>query len=186
MKIYMIRHGMTSGNIEKRYIGRTDEPLCEEGIKELKMLDYPQCDMIICSPMIRCIQTAELLFHSQEINIVHDFRECDFGDFEGKNYGELEDSSDYQKWIDSNGEMQFPNGEKPKEFKERCCEAFIRISESMQRLDSVAMVVHGGTIMSILEKFAIPHKNYYEWNVPNGHGYLCEYDREKIKVLKKL
>ena len=30
-KILLIRHGKTQGNLERRYIGRTDEPLCEAG-----------------------------------------------------------------------------------------------------------------------------------------------------------
>ena len=30
MKIVLIRHGATKGNLEKRYIGRTDEDLCGE------------------------------------------------------------------------------------------------------------------------------------------------------------
>ena len=31
MKIYLIRHGETKGNLKKKYIGRTDEKLCREG-----------------------------------------------------------------------------------------------------------------------------------------------------------
>ena len=33
--IYLVRHGKTAGNIEKRYVGSTDEPLCEAGIREI-------------------------------------------------------------------------------------------------------------------------------------------------------
>ena len=33
MKIVLIRHGATAGNIEKRYIGITDEDLCASGIE---------------------------------------------------------------------------------------------------------------------------------------------------------
>ena len=36
IKIAMIRHGKTYGNTLGRYIGVTDEPLCEEGKKELE------------------------------------------------------------------------------------------------------------------------------------------------------
>ena len=35
MKLIFIRHGKTAGNLERRYIGRTDEPLCDEGIAEI-------------------------------------------------------------------------------------------------------------------------------------------------------
>lgn len=41
MKIIFIRHGKTKGNLEKRYIGKTDESLCEIGIKELKKIYIP-------------------------------------------------------------------------------------------------------------------------------------------------
>ena len=32
MKVILIRHGATMGNQEKRYIGITDEALCDTGI----------------------------------------------------------------------------------------------------------------------------------------------------------
>ena len=36
--IFFIRHGATEGNLHHRYIGRTDEPLCEAGIAQVKAL----------------------------------------------------------------------------------------------------------------------------------------------------
>ena len=38
MKIAFIRHGKTEGNIQRRYIGSTDMPLCQIGIKEIQKL----------------------------------------------------------------------------------------------------------------------------------------------------
>ena len=35
MQLIWIRHGLCAGNLEKRYIGTTDEPLCEAGRREL-------------------------------------------------------------------------------------------------------------------------------------------------------
>ena len=35
MKIVLIRHGATAGNIKKRYIGITDEDLCASGIESI-------------------------------------------------------------------------------------------------------------------------------------------------------
>jgi bisphosphoglycerate-dependent phosphoglycerate mutase len=31
MHVRLIRHGMTAGNAARRYVGKTDEPLCPEG-----------------------------------------------------------------------------------------------------------------------------------------------------------
>ena len=120
MKIMFLRHGLTNGNLEKRYIGTTDEPLCNCGIMQLKNKRFPHFDVLISSSALRCIQTAETLFPAQEIIIEKDFRECDFGDFEGKNYMELSNDTYYQKWIDSGGNLPFPNGESPADFRKRC------------------------------------------------------------------
>ena len=186
MKIVFIRHGATAGNLEKRYIGTTDEPLCSEGIAELKKHIYPRCEVLICSPMKRCIQTAELIYPKQNTELCDELRECDFGDFEGKNYAELSGSTDYQRWIDSGGELAFPNGESPADFRRRCAEAFEMTVRKYADSNSIAFVVHGGTIMSVLEKYAVPHRDYFSWQCKNGHGYVCEWNGSELYITEKL
>ena len=73
--IYLIRHGMTLGNSEKRYIGVTDEPLTESGKFELKQMLYPKVDMVFSSPMIRAVQTAEIIYPKQKPILIDDIRE---------------------------------------------------------------------------------------------------------------
>lgn len=186
MRIVFIRHGLTAGNLEKRYIGRTDEPLCSEGIAQLKKQTYPPCEVLICSPMKRCIQTAELIYPEHDIELCDDLRECDFGDFEGKNYKELSDNPDYQRWVDSGGGMQFPDGESPADFRQRCAAAFEMIVRKYPASGSIAFVVHGGTIMSVLEKYAVPYGDYYSWHCENGHGYICLWDGKSLSVKEKI
>ena len=118
MQIVFIRHSMTAGNLERRYIGcRTDEPLCEAGISlaqqktaEIRQT-FPMPEVVLTSPMRRCVQTAEILFPDTPREIVYGLQECDFGDFEGKNYAELSGDPAYQAWIDSGGTLAFPGGE---------------------------------------------------------------------------
>lgn len=62
MEAILIRHGITNGNIEKRYIGTTDEPLIDSEKERLRKNIYPDADIIIISPMKRCIQTAEIIY----------------------------------------------------------------------------------------------------------------------------
>ena len=92
-EIILVRHGKTAGNLEGRYIGsRTDEPLCEEGIHALEEKvregTYPPVDLVYASPMIRCRQTAKILWpkftDSSQIQYVQNLQECDFGAFENK------------------------------------------------------------------------------------------------------
>ena len=114
VKITWIRHGMTQANGEHRYLGKTDEPLSETGIRLLqeKKKEYFSSppEFLYTSPMKRCVQTAELLFERKPI-LIPEWKEMDFGQFEGKNYEELTDDPCYQKWIDSNGTLPFPGGE---------------------------------------------------------------------------
>ena len=186
MKIVFIRHGHTAGNLEKRYIGSTDGPLCGEGIAELKKMHYPQCEKLICSPMKRCIQTAELLFPTQEINVCQDLRECDFGDFEGKNYNDLYGNSEYQDWIDSGGKLPFPHGEAPDEFRKRCVRAFDKIIAENSECKSLFFILHGGPIMSVLEKYAVPRMDYFSWHCENGHGYICSWNGSELTITERI
>lgn len=125
-ELILIRHGKTAGNLLGRYIGsRTDEPLCDEGREGLAGKQLPEVERLYVSPMKRCVETAEILwpgFDRKKMQKVTDLRECDFGDFENKNYKELSGNGDYQAWIDSNGTLPFPNGESMDAFKSRCLE----------------------------------------------------------------
>lgn len=182
MKWVLIRHGQTQGNREHRYVGcRTDESLCKWGIENLKLKGYPKVQHVFVSPMLRCKETAAILYPDIVPEIVNDFRECDFGEFENKSYQELSSSVDYQAWIDSDGEMSFPGGESRAAFAGRCADAFEAIVRSDIREDCT-LIVHGGTIMAIMERFARPEGSYYDFQVKNGEGFVLFEDGSYEKL----
>ena len=173
MIFYLLRHGKTRGNLEKRYIGVTDEPLCAQGRAELeKWKNRFPVQRLFVSPLLRCRETADILFPGMKQEIVEDFRECDFGLFENKNYLELAGEPEYQRWIDSQGTLPFPNGESREEFSGRCVSAFYRMEEKCLRDPSE--VGNGGTIMSIMERVGIPGGSYYHFQVENGRGFCLK------------
>lgn len=188
MKIYLIRHGQTRGNREGRYVGKTDEPILEETkerLLESSLLSgqdgWP--DILCVSPLRRCRETAGILFPGKEQTVVEAFRECDFGEFEYRNYEELNGNPDYQRYIDTGGTCGFPGGETLREFQDRCVRGFCGVLDSLWdpgRSQTIAMVVHGGTIMALLDRFSHPHRDYFAWQTGNGNGYTAEvsYDRE--------
>lgn len=198
-EILLIRHGKTAGNLQGRYIGsRTDEPLCPEGVRELEERSCPPADRVYISPMKRCAQTARILWPGCEPVPVPGLKECDFGAFENRNYEELNGDPDYQAWIDSGGTLAFPGGESPEEFRKRCREAFEQVLRSLRQAGGedgpsevgeapgcsdawscpagfagrAAIVAHGGTIMAILETYGFPKKDYFDFQVKNGCGFL--------------
>jgi alpha-ribazole phosphatase len=100
-----------------------------------------------------------------EMHIIRDFRECDFGSFEGKNYRELSGNPDYQKWIDSGGTMSFPEGESMEEMTNRVMKGFYKALDAANGRDA-AFVVHGGTIMAVMSR--IDGGNFYDYQLDNG------------------
>ena len=187
IKLWLIRHGKTEGNKLSRYIGTTDEPLCQEGTEFLHKMDYPKVQAVYVSPLKRCVQTAEILFPGAEQVVCDKMRECDFGLFEGKNYQELTGNPKYQSWIDSGGTKAFPGGEDPMEFRKRCVCGFEQMMEKMikGKRKKIAFVVHGGTIMSVMEAFDPEKKEFYHWQVKNGKGFHFQIEEEKWQQGKR-
>ena len=177
MRVLFIRHGKTAGNLEGRYVGRTDEPLCPEGRAALARGGTIAADAVFVSPMRRCRESAAILLPGLEPEVVPGLEECDFGAFEMKNYAELNGNADYQAWIDSGGTLAFPDGESPDAFRARCCQAFAPVARRLlasRAIERAAFVVHGGTIMALLARYGEPRRGYFDWQVKNGEGYQAE------------
>lgn len=168
--LYLIRHGKTEENTKGLYIGRnTDVPLAEN-----EHLYWPEniClpEQIFVSPMLRCRQTARMLTGHANFTIVDEFAEMDFGKFEGKGYEELKNNPYYQKWIDSNGTIPFPEGESRDEFVRRCMTGFEKMCRLVRKPDAM-LVAHGGTLMAIMS--SLTGEPYFDFQTETGTGYKC-------------
>ncbi len=176
-KIHLIRHGMTDANILGKYIGnRTDMPLSPEGVRELKNLkqnlEYPSVEAVYTSPMLRCRQTAAVLFEGFEEIPMDEFTEYDFGDFEGKTAEELEIVPEYLEW--TSGKISAPpNGEATEDFVKRLALGLNMVVRDMMHkgIRESAIVMHGGAIMMLLSACAVPRRRSVEWTSDNGRGY---------------
>lgn len=198
MQLILIRHAATQGNLQRRYIGSTDEPLCPEGVEQLRarmaLGDYPPAEQVVASPMQRALETAGYLYPGVPLHLEADLRECSFGPFENKNYDQLRDIPLYRAWIDSRGMLPLPGGEGRDAFSARCRAAAGRwIDWALKEgVASLAMVTHGGSIMAILEALASEHRDFYSWQPESAGGYLALVSPEtfaakrKIEVLRPL
>ncbi|MEG1501104.1 MAG: histidine phosphatase family protein, partial [Clostridiales bacterium] len=192
MRIYLLRHGKTAGNLQRLYIGSTDQPLAEAGKEEMAILQrdgyYPVANKLYSSPMLRCIQTGELLYPQYIPEIVNGLQECSFGIFECLSYQELKDNKNYQKWIDSNGLGDIPQGENSRDFKLRCIRAFTGFLDHAlaNKEDNIALIIHGGSIMTILEAFYGEEGSFYDWQIKNGRIYCLEIDEKLWHEKRKI
>ncbi|MEA5082628.1 MAG: histidine phosphatase family protein [Lachnospiraceae bacterium] len=177
MEITFIRHFKTKGNLEKRYVGTTDEDIIEQEVR----IGYPNADMVFSSPLKRCIQTAKVIYSDMSLCIEKELRETDFGEFEYKNYGELKDNKDYLLWLESNGIISFPNGERREDFIKRSVSGFYKCVEKAKECEKLAFIVHGGNIMAILSQLT-DNKNFYDFQCGNGCGFITKYENGSLRV----
>lgn len=96
MELYIIRHGETVWNKEKRLQGRSDIEINENGrdiaIRTGNGIKDIHFDAVYASPLRRAYETAKLICKGRDIDIFTDERlkEISFGSYEGKTYDELE------------------------------------------------------------------------------------------------
>lgn len=187
INLTLIRHGKTPSNQEHRYLGVTEEALSEEGRKQLEVLAEKgilrKPWLLFISPMLRCQESAGILFPGMKAYPIEEWREMNFGAYEGKNYEDLKNDSYYQKWIDSNGTLPFPEGESQQEYINRCQRGLHTATKIIEEQIAknpmtesqpwnITAVVHGGTIMALLHILA--GGNYFNYQVKNGSGYCCK------------
>lgn len=177
MKIWLIRHGETKGNSERRYIGSTDEGLSEKGTEQARAFAAPAVEKLLVSPMKRCRETANIIFPNIPYTLCEGLRECNFGLFEGKTADELADIPAYRTWVAGGCKGDIPGGESVVAFKARCCESFLSAVMNAPECNSLGLVIHGGCIMAILERYE-GGRSFYDYHIGNCEAVLCELKKE--------
>ena len=189
MLIYLLRHGLTAYNAEKRYQGQRDIPLCPAGRAQLREADL-RPETVYITPLCRTRQTAEVLFPGARLVEVKDLQEMCFGSFEGKNYVEMEHDADYQAWVQANCESKCPDGERKDDFSNRICSAFSALVDKAlaDGEEMLVILAHGGTQMAALERYGVPRRSYYRWCGPNAGGYVLDArdwaSRHELRLVK--
>ena len=178
MTVWLLRHGMTTCNAERHYLGRRlDPPLSPEGARVLRSADFMP-EMVYTSPLRRAQQTAEILFPTAKRETVADLSEMDFGDFEGRTADEMAEDADFRAWVEQGCTTRCPNGETQAEFCARTCRAFAALVDqaAAEGRERLVIVAHGGTQRAVMERFAEPPCGYFDLRPPFGGGYVLAYE----------
>lgn len=174
MQLVLIRHGQTAGNAMRRYIGATDQPLTETGAAQARELGgILAIKQVFVTPLLRTQQTANLLFPNAEQIILSELREMNFGDFEDRSADEMTEDTDYRAWVDGGCVAPCPNGESMESFARRVCAGFEQAIRALPaQTERAVFVVHGGTIMALVSRYARPEIAYYDAFSRNCGGYV--------------
>ncbi len=183
-KLHLIRHGLTQGNREGTFVGGgLDIPLCPEGEEALRALagrfPYPAVPLVFSSPMLRALQTADILYPGvKERLVLEELRENRFGEFEGKTMGELQENPSFAAWLNPKSGYVPKGGESGSAFAARTAAALMLMMRHLAQngIQQAACITHGGVIMSMLGQKGLPQKAPHQWMSDNGCGFTVQAD----------
>lgn len=133
---------------------------------------------VYTSGMLRCEQTAAILFPQAERIAESDLREMDFGVFENRSAADMADDPAYRAWVDGGCEARCPGGEDRDGFVSRCTVAFQRLAVRAMTVDDrhLVLVVHGGTIMALLSALREDYPDYFSVRTAPGGRHELLWD----------
>ncbi|MBO5031851.1 MAG: histidine phosphatase family protein [Lachnospiraceae bacterium] len=161
MKLYMIRHGETDWNVAKRFQGRSDIPLNEEGRRLARVtseaLRETHFTRIYTSPLKRAYETAMIIKRDRNIPVINEPRiiEISFGEYEGlccskENYN-IPDP-EFMNFFDKPEAYKPPKGaESIEQLKKRTADFLQEIvhNKTMEN-DTILVSTHGAALRGIL------------------------------------
>jgi broad specificity phosphatase PhoE len=179
--LYLVRHGETDWNLQRRIQGSTDVPLNDLGRAQAKragqLLAGRSWDAVVASPLSRAFDTASII--AAEVGLptpTTDARlvERAYGDAEGLEISEVD-----RRYP---GETHVPGREGREEVAARALDALIEIGEANPG-KAVIVVSHGGLIRSVLHAVdpgtkhpAITNGSIHSFRHDNGTVSLIRFD----------
>ncbi len=177
-RLYLVRHGETDWNRQRRIQGRTDIPLNDTGREQARLtgrrLAARSWDGLYASPLSRARETAELIGAEVGLGrpeLVPAIVERDYGEAEGMDWLEVE-----RRY--PNG-MAVPGRESRADVADRVVPALIELAAS--RPDAALIVVsHGGAIRAVLDRVR-PTNDYGP--ITNGSVHSFELVGEALELI---
>ncbi len=184
MKLYLVRHGESIANVDRRYCGQMDVDLTDNGLdhamKMARKFEKISIEKIYSSPLIRAHKTANEIAKLKNISIINDDRllERNFGDFEGLNWEDIEEKfpEEAKKCLEENIFYNYRNGESFEDILNR-------VESFMPNLpDNTVIVAHGMLIKTILFYFKfVNRENIFDY--PIGNCDVLFIDGDKIEYV---
>lgn len=191
-EVWLVRHGTTAWNVEKRYLGHTDIGLLPGAEQELASLRVQlggiKWDSVHSSDLLRCRQTLERIapLHAGQAHMDSRLREIHFGEWEGRTYEELKHLARYRKWIDSPQTVTPPDGESWSSFAARIDDFIADVIWSEPRHEGTGesttaqtknlVVTHGGVIRYMLTRL-LPGQAFWDVSVIPGQAIRLQLER---------
>ncbi len=169
--IYLVRHGETMWNKEKRMQSRTDIPLSPIGVRQVerlsKKLSNIQFAAVYSSDLTRAVATAEIIRAGRDIPQFRSLllREKEYGILEGKRLSDLQDFQTRSDMLVGRKSFMYkyhPSMESDEEVAERIFD-YLRSVSSKHYGEKILAISHSSAIRAFLLRigfandFELPH-----------------------------
>jgi alpha-ribazole phosphatase len=171
--LFLIRHGETDHNVQKRFQGHSDMGLNQRGEAMANALQKHLADAsfsaVFSSDLRRAAQTAGIIAEPHDWTMIQDqrLREMDFGEWEGLTYGEIEERTpdELAAWEADMTATPPPGGETLGEFSNRVEAALNDLTKGYPE-ENILIVSHGGVLQVICcLAMEIPPTKYWQFRV---------------------
>ena len=186
-EIYLLRHGQTDWNVQKRYLGRSDLGLNTTGIAQAKRLGLAfksiELTAVISSPLARATETAQILaaHHGLIVKTETGLKELDHGDLEGHfGVNTVRTHPTFTKnWAKNPATTRLPNGETVTECRDRAMRSLESITQEYSATNGpIAIVSHQTVLCAILATLMkLPLNEFKSIKQENGAINLVTMDR---------
>jgi broad specificity phosphatase PhoE len=155
-RILLVRHGETDGESSIRFYGSTDVGLSTEGLEQVaragRQVRAQPIDLVVASPLRRSWRAAWIAGGGAPVRLESDFREVDFGRWEGLTGEEIRarDPVLFEDWQSGADGFAYPEGESREELRARVARGLERLLAA--RVHSALLVLHKGVIRVIVEQ----------------------------------
>jgi broad specificity phosphatase PhoE len=192
--IFLVRHGETTWNRQKRVMGRREIPLNRVGIAQAKrialLIREIGVEAVYTSPLTRAMETARILASSESLPVRIDvgLTELAFGRWEGRLFKDIRKDNAYQRFVARPLESAVPGGETIVDVQNRGMKAIHKALEEFPRA-RLLFVSHGDVIRAVLCRFlGLPLEEYRRLRVDTGSlsGVETDGDWAEVKFLNYL
>jgi len=185
--IYLVRHGQTDWNVEKKTQGHADIPLNEKGRKQAKSLSSNisklGVEKIVSSDLLRAKETAEILNKVFGVSLVFDkrLREINYGDLEGI----PRDTLKPEMWDIFNKTPEKLNAEPFVDVFTRIKTFFDELSDTNE---NILVVTHGGPLRMIMyyannrENFNKKEHTIFSQNAKINNAAIFEWEKDATSL----
>lgn len=194
--IYLIRHGETDWNRDKRFQGQTDIPLNQTGREQasslVSLMNQLKIEAAFSSDLSRAYETAQIALSDSRLTIIKDYRlrETNIGCAEGLTYEEIveqfgEDAlTKWRSYEEHNMDYKYENGESKRQMMIRIRDTVLETSQASNK-NNIAIFCHG----MVMRAMTFAFQQGVDWDhqiFSNGSVHHFTWDESRPDHLKYL